>query len=207
MRKRANCFSPPRNQHALLPAPRGTSGSFRQGKAAARVDLRGGSMAKLTLFLAAAPRTSKLTSRCARMFLEEPTPSARHHTRDTSPADHSLRALRRFLAAPATSGGDGTVSIVVSEGFQAAFVVRFIQDVLGDNSQMDEVCQIDLDAPTGGEASSRPRNAFATCPPPTTGRSMPIVRRWIPQTCQEGRCSAEDQVIGGRTCRKHSDRW
>jgi len=37
------------------------------------------------------------------------------------------------------------------------FIVRFIKDVLGDNGQMDEVCQkaIELDAPNGGEAEQQ----------------------------------------------------
>lgn len=42
------------------------------------------------------------------------------------------------------------------------FIVRFIKDVLGDNGQMDEVCQtaIELDAPTGGEAEQQAKERF-----------------------------------------------
>lgn len=42
------------------------------------------------------------------------------------------------------------------------FIVRFIKDVLGDNGQMDEVCQteIELHAPNGGEAEQQAKERF-----------------------------------------------
>jgi hypothetical protein len=42
------------------------------------------------------------------------------------------------------------------------FIVRFIKDVLGDNGQMDEVCQtpIELDARNGGEAEQQAKERF-----------------------------------------------
>lgn len=42
------------------------------------------------------------------------------------------------------------------------FIVRFIKNVLGDNGQMDEICQtaIELDAPNGREAELQAKERF-----------------------------------------------
>ncbi|MEY9595935.1 hypothetical protein AB7M74_011262 [Bradyrhizobium japonicum] len=42
------------------------------------------------------------------------------------------------------------------------FIVRFIKNVLGDNGQMDEICQtaIELDAPNGREAELQAKEDY-----------------------------------------------